>query len=443
MKKEIFNQVEEAITIQSLMVTENIRNHYNTLQNKVNDELKTARYVFDSSGTPALVKDEKMSIEATNQITKEKSTITIPTMKIEGKKIADNFEIVDEVKSMVGVTCTIFQVIDEGILRISTNVQKEDGSRAVGTYIPKDSPVYETVMKGETYFGRAYVVTDWYFAAYEPIKDASGNIIGVLYVGVPEKPFQEQLLASLAQIKIGATGYIWIIDSSEEKRGYYVLSQNRKRDGENIWDTQDAEGKYVIHTLVEEGEKQEPGKAATIPYWWINKPAGETSARLKFATVTYFKEWNWVIGPSAYYDEFLAGLYRLRTTTIILALVAIILGSIVAFWFALSIAGPFEKMVKVFGKVATGDLTETVDIKTNISELNSLTESCNRMITSVKSTINVMNKLIASLADSSKELGGIASDIKDKSVADKVTAKAEDMTKMSGRLDSLAKEYTL
>jgi len=249
-KKEILRQVEESVTIQSLMITENIRNHYNTLQHNVNQNLKVASYVLDSAGMPSLAKDEKMSVEATNQINGEKFTITIPTMKIEGKKVADNFEIVDEVENMAGVTCTIFQVIDEGLLRISTNVKKEDGSRAVGTYIPKDSPVYAAVMKGETYFGRAYVVNEWYFAAYEPVKDSSGKIIGVLYVGVREKDFQDQLLNSLANIKIGKTGCIWIVDASKEKRGYYVLSQERKRDGENIWDLQDAEGKYIIHTLV-------------------------------------------------------------------------------------------------------------------------------------------------------------------------------------------------
>ena len=100
-------------------------------------------------------------------------------------------------------------------------------------------------------------------------------------------------------------------------------------------------------------------------------------------------------------------------------------------------------MVAVFGKVASGDLRETVEINTNITELKHLSESCNRMINSIKNTINVMNKFIGSLTESSSTLGDIAKDIQDKSVADKIISRAEDMKKMSGRLDSLVKEYEL
>ena len=105
-----------------------------------------------------------------------------------------NYSIVDEVKQTVfqGVmykgrdigTATIFQ--DD--VRISTNVTNKDGSRAIGTRIAQD--VYEqVVVKGQQYLGRAFVVNDWYIAAYEPIRDFSGKIIGILYVGLLEKKY--------------------------------------------------------------------------------------------------------------------------------------------------------------------------------------------------------------------------------------------------------------
>ncbi|MCK5108659.1 MAG: cache domain-containing protein, partial [Methanosarcinales archaeon] len=64
-----------------------------------------------------------------------------------------NYEIVDAVQSIVGGTATIFQ----DHLRISTNVLKTDGNRAVGTTI--SDTVYDTVVKGgKTYYGTAWVV---------------------------------------------------------------------------------------------------------------------------------------------------------------------------------------------------------------------------------------------------------------------------------------------
>jgi two-component system, NtrC family, sensor kinase len=81
-------------------------------------------------------------------------------------------------------TVTIFQ----GGVRISTNAVKADGKRAIGTIV--SSEVYDHVLlEGKSWTDRAFVVTDWYITAYEPIRDIRGNIIGMLYVGILEQPF--------------------------------------------------------------------------------------------------------------------------------------------------------------------------------------------------------------------------------------------------------------
>jgi methyl-accepting chemotaxis protein len=94
-------------------------------------------------------------------------------------------EAVDRIKSLVGGTATIFA----GDTRITTNVKKDDGSRAVGTKLAP-GPTYDAVLKrGEPFRGKADILGTPYFTAYDPIKDADGNVIGVLYVGVPESDF--------------------------------------------------------------------------------------------------------------------------------------------------------------------------------------------------------------------------------------------------------------
>jgi len=113
-----------------------------------------------------------------------------------GRLLNRNYEIVDSIKQIVyqGViykgkdigTATIFQ----GDLRISTNVKGEDGRRAIGTRVSEE--VYERVLvKGLPWIDRAFVVNNWYIAAYEPIKNIEGKIIGVLYVGILEEKFMD------------------------------------------------------------------------------------------------------------------------------------------------------------------------------------------------------------------------------------------------------------
>jgi two-component system NtrC family sensor kinase len=84
-------------------------------------------------------------------------------------------------------TVTIFQ----HDLRVSTNVVKADGTRAVGTRL--SDVVYQRVLEeGGIWADRAFVVNDWYITAYEPIYDPTGRIIGALYVGLLEAPFVDQ-----------------------------------------------------------------------------------------------------------------------------------------------------------------------------------------------------------------------------------------------------------
>ena len=91
----------------------------------------------------------------------------------------ENFTIVDAIGSLTSDTVTIFQ----GDTRVATNVKDASGKRAVGTKASA-AVVDATLMKGQTYIGKANVVGTWRQTSYEPIKDSQGKIIGMFYVGV-------------------------------------------------------------------------------------------------------------------------------------------------------------------------------------------------------------------------------------------------------------------
>ncbi|NJD90921.1 MAG: HAMP domain-containing protein [Geobacter sp.] len=111
-----------------------------------------------------------------------------------GSLLNNNNKLVDRIKSTlyeeglarkedVGAS-TIFM----GDLRVATNVLTEKGARAIGTRMSAE--VYKNVLLlDERWTSRAFVVNDWYFSAYEPIRSPEGVPIGALYVGMPEKPY--------------------------------------------------------------------------------------------------------------------------------------------------------------------------------------------------------------------------------------------------------------
>lgn len=111
-----------------------------------------------------------------------------------GILLNQNYEIVDRVKDIVFKgekyqgreigSATIFQYD----LRISTNVKREDGGRAIGTRVSQE--VKQAVLQeGKPWIDRAFVVNEWYITAYEPIKNVNEEIVGILYVGMLEKPY--------------------------------------------------------------------------------------------------------------------------------------------------------------------------------------------------------------------------------------------------------------
>ncbi len=60
--------------------------------------------------------------------------------------------------------------------------------RAIGTRV--SAAVRQAVLgRGETWLDRAFVVNDWYVSAYQPLADAAGERVGMLYVGYLERPF--------------------------------------------------------------------------------------------------------------------------------------------------------------------------------------------------------------------------------------------------------------
>jgi two-component system NtrC family sensor kinase len=83
-------------------------------------------------------------------------------------------------------TATIFQ----NDLRISTNVMTPDGKRAIGTRVSEEVKKH-VLTNGERWTDRAFVVSDWYITAYEPIEDIFGQRVGMLYVGVLEEKYAD------------------------------------------------------------------------------------------------------------------------------------------------------------------------------------------------------------------------------------------------------------
>ncbi len=124
-------------------------------------------------------------------------------------KVNEQFNVVDTAKQLAGGVATIFM----GDTRISTNVLKSDGSRATGTTLAH-GPVYDAVLgRGESYRGETDILGERYFTVYDPIKNAEGKVIGILYAGLKKSDFF-QIINELLLNMVGITIVITLLLSA-------------------------------------------------------------------------------------------------------------------------------------------------------------------------------------------------------------------------------------
>lgn len=136
----------------------------------------------------------------------------LPALEINGTLLTGNHELTDRITQLTGSTATIFDVQPDRWVRVATSVRTADGQRADGTTIESSSPVYQHVMNGRTFTGSNLIAGQFFQTAYRPIRDASGRITSVLYVGVPHSRFTA-LQEAISEVVIGETGYIWAVNS--------------------------------------------------------------------------------------------------------------------------------------------------------------------------------------------------------------------------------------
>ncbi len=120
---------------------------------------------------------------------------TGPPVSLEGKQVPDlrlgrssqvgNFALVDHLKQLAECTATLFVQKGDQYVRISTNVPRADGSRAVGTVLDPAGQAYAAIQKGQPFYGVVDILGKPYLTGYEPMRNAAKQTIGIWYVGYP------------------------------------------------------------------------------------------------------------------------------------------------------------------------------------------------------------------------------------------------------------------
>ncbi|MBB3675671.1 methyl-accepting chemotaxis protein [Modestobacter versicolor] len=391
---------------------------------KVDTDLQVANYVLQQAGGLALGSTTKNTVtwDAKNQVTSEVTPVALPRVEVGGTWLGQNADVntptpvVDQIQGLVGGTATIFQRLNaEGnMLRVATNVVSATGSRAIGTYIPAigangtPSPVIAAVLAGQTYRGTAFVVDSWYVTAYQPLFDAGGQVIGMIYVGVKQEAMPT-LRESVQNTAVGENGDVTVLGATGDRAGTVLISPDGSTDGTNLLETTDADGTAYVQEIVDAALTLTDGAQATVRY-------RDADSGTHTVQVAYYQPWDWVIAVDAQDSDFAGPVTRLDegrssmfTALVVAALLVAVIGFVLAWWLGRRLTEPLESLRQRMAEIADGegDLTQRVDDSSR-DEVGELAGAFNRFVDKVAGTIRDIGVAAGSLAVSASGVARVA-----------------------------------
>ena len=378
-------------------------NSLTALNSESTQKLKTALALFEFT----MMEGEEVYLGSK---TTRVGDFSLPVMIKGSEAIHSDNQYVDTLTRKIGAKATIFQLVDNKLLRISTSVIKKDGTRATGTFISSDSPVYKAIMRGDTFLGKAYVVDDWYLTAYSPLYDNNKNIIGAVFVG--NIMLNDGIRKLISGTKLG-TGYFYVYD---------------------------LEGKFLIHPT----HGQDKSIFNTVPTFRDHKGGfiryTSSAGHDKVAVVDKFEEWGAWVGIGINCGDIIQGVdKKLRNQAILVGFIMLTIGVIMNFILVRIINGRVQSIADTAAIVGKGDYSVTFDIQSK-DALGELSTSLNEMVSSSSNVLGEINSSSELLAASATELAAIADQLV--SNADQTTTvatqSADNASEVSANMDSVA-----
>lgn len=111
------------------------------------------------------------------------------------------------------------------------------------------------------------------------------------------KTAQSEARQALKKINVGESGYIYAMTSRGDLQAHIA------REGENVFDERDENGRYFIREMCAAARASKPGETLFITYPWRNAVLGDAKPRTKVVAFKYFRQWDWIIASGSYLDE--------------------------------------------------------------------------------------------------------------------------------------------
>jgi len=322
---------------------------------------------------------------------REINGIDVPLFKGGDTELHNNNAIPDDFLHRTGAIATLFVRSGEDFVRVATSLRKENGERAIGTRLDRASPAFAPVMKGEVYRGLALLFGKRYITQYQPVKDASGTTIAILFVGVDITHSWQVMREKILGRKLGESGRFFVLDRNEGKNYGNYLFHETAEGKRPQWDDE------VLRTLL----KNESGTLELT----------NAEGRTRMLSYTALPGWNWTVVGEVDKKTLLSDVTSMRNQFLLAGLIVSLLFAamfvvIIRRW----LTRPLRSVIDLAQRYADGDLRATlaVDRQDEVGQLieaiNGIGDGLHKIVLQVRESAAEINLGTDALASDSSEI---------------------------------------
>ncbi len=401
-KKGLYLLGEKGVIATHQAVYSSLQETLEALKPKLLEDIELTSMMLKAQCSLVVDRDNTRKEEITDQQTGTTTTVEIPEIYLDGIPVSESnglTDLIDKASKITGTEITIFQFVDDKLLRIATTFKK-NGKRATGTYITSSSPLFQAVAKGESSTGEGQVLGEKFITAFTPIKDNSGEIIGALFTGKPV--LSKQIRGIIRRAKIGS-GYFFAYATNGDNLEHPVAKAKGRNIFQDFPSVKGVDGDFLYYT---------------------------NSAGVK--KITYTKSLpaaGMFLGVVMPEEDIMGGLdSKIVSNSIFIGIGLLVVVILLALFIVRTINTPLQQLANKASEVAEGDYTVTFHSEVNDS-IGVLTRSLALVVQSNNQAVRSIRESAQALASAATELTTISSDMV--ANADESSAVSEEAAKNS------------
>ncbi|HHF3274564.1 TPA: methyl-accepting chemotaxis protein [Vibrio alginolyticus] len=321
----------------------------------------------------------------------------VPNITQYSESLINDTKLVDSFTRDTGAIATLFAPLGDDFIRVSTSLKDPQGQRAVGTTLGINHPGYQQLKAGQPYYAQIKLYGERYITYYAPIKDATGKVAGLSFIGLPVDQATQTLFDVLEEIKWGDTGYTIIVDDDDNNLGKYLLHPAKSGSDSSILEVADYNGHKPFGQIFEQSSG-----LIRYPFEYQGN-VGE-----KYLVYTEVPGWNWKLLGGTFIKEVTKGSDTLLTLIAIISSVAAIITFVVLTLFLNRSLQPLTTLNSYMTRLAGGEVSLNIPASrkaskneiTNLSSgVASMASQLNELVGKIRSTSDLVESNSTSVAN--------------------------------------------